>query len=329
MSAVKSPNLVLKKVMDLPVAVAGFYVQETVMAKVLNMKETSMKLRLEDDIKEFQSIHQKYADRLAGAFFDYIALASFGEARHAPSQAKRYIPQICYKWNRNNEQQSIHVRDQSYKHALKFDPYRFLPTLATLFYDGVWRDAYGGDQWGNIAEAGTMYKKVTSTVFIDHAVDLSHNGGSMFSKSVLFLPYHSGHYRHMLGMKTAFSILDDNDGNTFLKKFWVAQNAKPFLKLAAKLDLIPADMIYSTKYDHVQFPETIKWGLLPITENDILSCDAVPLNERLDEDDGDGYYEDEQLAGTVNKLKARASHIIPFLEELKAKFKSMEQASMF
>ena len=325
MSAVKSPNLVLKKVMDLPVAVAGFYVQEAVMAKVHNMKETSMKLRLEDDIKEFQSIHQKYADRLAGAFFDYIALASFGEARHAPSQAKRYIPQICYKWNRNNKQQSIHVREKSYKHALKFDPYRFLPTLATLFYDGIWRDSYGGSWWGNIAEAGTMYKKVTSTVFIDHAVDLSHNGGSMFSKSVLFLPYDSSHYRHMLGMKTAFSILDDNDGNTFLKKFWVAQNAKPFLKLAVKLDLISADMIYSTKYAPVQFPETIKWGLLPITKNDILSCDELPSSEKLDEDD----YDDENPIEMFEKANIRKSHVPLFLDELKAKFKPMEQASMF
>ena len=318
MSAIKPPKLVLSQVLDLPAAVAGFYVQEAVMAKVNGMQNTTMKIRLEDDIREFNATYRKYADRLAGAFFDYIALASFGEARHAPVQAKLYIPQIFYKWNRGSNQETIHVRNQAYRHALKFDPYWFLPTLATLFYDGVWRDQFGGERWGNIAEAGTMYKTVSSTVFIDHAVDLSHNGGSMFSKNVLFQPYDASNYLYMLSIKSKFSILEGE----FLKNLWVAQNAKPFLKLAAKLGLIPASMIYhSCQYVSIEFPETIKWGMLPIMESDILPSS----NKQFDKDDED---KDEQEINMAH-LIARAPMLKPYLDEIQAKHKLMGQISMF
>ena len=329
MSAIKPPKLVLSQVLDLPAAVAGFYVQEAVMAKVNGMQNTTMKIRLEDDIREFNATYRKYADRLAGAFFDYIALASFGEARHAPVQAKLYIPQIFYKWNRGSNQETIKVRNQTYRHALKFDPYRFLPTLATLFYDGQWRDAYGGKRWGNIADAGMMYKKVSSTVFIDHAVDLSHNGGSMFSKNVLFQPYDASNYLYMLSMKRKFSILEDDC--EFLENLWVAQNAKPFLKLAAKLGLIPASMIYhSCQYVSIEFPETIKWGMLPIMESDILpSYKNLSSSEKLDEDDENDDEDEDEKEINMADLMARAPMLKPYLDEIQAKCKPMEQVSMF
>ena len=335
MSAIKSPELVLKQVLDLPAAVAGFYVQEAVIAGINGMQENTMTIRLEDKIHEFKAIHQKYADRLAGAFFDYIALASFGEARHAPSQAECYIPQICYKWNRDDEQQNIYVREESYRHALQFDPYRFLPALATLFYDVKWRDAYGGKRWANIAQAGMMYKKVSSTVFVDHAVDLSHNGGSMFSKNVLFQAYDAHSYIHMLHIKRNSSILEDEK---FLQTFIVAQNARPFLKLAAKLGLIPASMIYGCTYIPIEFPETIKWGMLPIMESDILPCKNNPLDEGFDEnddedddedDDDKDNNDDEEKIETIHDLTARLSCIKPYLDDIQAKFKPMTQASMF
>ena len=345
MSAIKLSKLVLKEVLDLPAAVAGFYVQEAVIARINGMQKNTMIIRLEDEIREFNAIHRKYTDRLAGAFFDYIALASFGEARHAPSQAKCYILQICYNWNRDDAQQNIHTRTESYKKALRFDPYRFLPVLSILFHDGQWKDAYGGKRWGDIAKAGMMYKEVSSTVFVDYVVDLSHNGGSMFNKNILFQFYSGDSYIHMLSMKRTFSILEDAN---FLKTFSIAQNAKPFLKLAAKLGLIPTSMIYSCAYESIEFPETIKWGMLPIMESDILSCENLSSNEEFNEDndkndddesndndeDNDENDDDESNDDDEEKIKTfddliRSSCIKPYLDEIQAKFKPMTQTSMF
>lgn len=317
--SVKSPQLVLKRVLHLPAAVAGFYVKEAVLNAVNQLPESSMKIRLEEDIQDLTYAFNKYSEKLAGALFDYIALACFGEARHAPYQANRHIPQICFKFDQNNEQQCIKVREQSYHHALKFDPYIFLPTLKILFYDSNWREAYGGNKWGNIADAGTMYNKVSPQVFIDHAVDLSHNGGSMFTKNVLFRIYESGAYRYMLNQKKEkVSILVKE----FLRYHPIAFSVKPFLKLAAKLNIMDPELIFDNLYYTIEFPETIKWGLLPIKPSDIIDNDSFEIDEH-DED----YEEDSHEIFHMNKI--RAMHMKPNLDKIKYGFKTMEQASMF
>ena len=263
----KSPSLILTQTLDLPAAVAGFYVQEAVLSMVNNMEHGSLYFHLEETIHTLRTIHQKYVNQLAGAFFDYISLACFGEARHAIKQAKKYIHQICYKWNHNDDQENIDIRNKSYQHALKFDPHIFLPTLAELFTNGEWKDSYGGQKWANIADAGSLYNSLPNTVFIDHVVDLSHNGGSMFNKDILFLSYSTGSYWEMLHAKRNMQSILVND---FLNKNSMAKSVRPFLKLAAKCGLIDAKLIYGNDYTTIQFPDIIKWGLLPIKIDDIL-----------------------------------------------------------
>lgn len=324
MSEIKSPKLVLSQVLDLPAAVAGFYIQEAVMTEVNFMNETPMKIRLQDEIAEFRSIYQKYSDRLAGAFFDYIALACFGEARHALTQAKKYIPQICYKWNRDNAKENIRIRNKSYQHALKFDPYTFLPTLEELFNYGHWRDAYGGGKWANIAGIGTLYRSLTSQVFIDHAVDLSHNSGSMFSKDVLFKKYAVSRYLDMLNKKQySPSILKNYE---FFRIGPIAANVKPFLKLAVKLGLVQSEIIYICNYIPIVFPETIKWGLLPITVNDILQCNL----HGIDIDDKEEGEEENHDDSPITFDSRCIMHTLkPNLDKLSNKLIPSHQTSMF
>ena len=226
MTKTKSPKLVLDQILDLPTAVAGFYVQDAVLTAIKNMKPTPRKIRMEDKINELTEIHKRYTDQLAGSLFDYIALASFGEARHAPYMAKVYISQIVFKWDNHNDSQIVKARRASYRYALKFNPYTFLPVLTELFDDESWKDAYGGQKWATITSTGEMYGKIPNSVFIDRAVDLSHNGGSMFSKDVLFQYYNVSKYCEMLYYKTHLpSILTEE----FLWKYPIACQSKPFI----------------------------------------------------------------------------------------------------
>ena len=278
----KSPSLVLTQTLDLPAAVAGFYIQESVLSMINNMKQGSLYFRLEDDIHALHAMHKKYTSQLAGAFFDYISLACFGEARHAINQASFYIHQICYKWNTNDDQENVKVRTKSYRHSLKFDPHLFLPTLVELFETGEWKDnSYGGQKWADIAKAGLMYNDMPDTVFIDHAVDLSHNGGSMFNKDILFLQHSAGNYLRMLDDKRHLKSILVND---FLQKFPIALSVKPFLKMASKFGLIDIGLIYGKDYREIVFPDIIEWGLLPIKITDILPLEK--LSAQLEKSDG-------------------------------------------
>jgi len=50
-------------------------------------------------------------------------------------------------------------------------------------FDGNWSGSYGGRAWHSIIDAVKMYDDVSPATFIDHAIDLEHNGGNVFDKS--------------------------------------------------------------------------------------------------------------------------------------------------
>ena len=317
----KSPKLVLKQVLDLPAAVAGFYVQDAVLTAIRTTEQTPLIFRLQDDINTLKDLHTKYTAKLAGAFFDYIALAAFGEARHAPNMAKRYIHQICYKWNRKSDSEAVQARTDSYRHALKFDPWKFLPVLEILFEDGEWTDsAYGGNKWADICNAGMDYHQVPDTVFVDQAVDLSHNSGSMFNKDVLFQHYDISNYLYMLDRKRSMtSILVEN----FLKNFRVSSLTKRFLKMAAKLGLMDPELVYAPPvYIDIEFPDVVKWGMLPITEKDLKWSSDLQSELALNE----GESKSEEFLFS----KARLSHLKKALDtHIFDSYKVPEQEALF
>lgn len=329
----KTPKLVLKRVLNLPAAVAGFYVQDAVLAEISALPQDASLFRLQEAINNLRKIHQDYASRLAGAFFDYIALASFGEARHGPKMSSQYIHQICFEWDNDDTEKRITVRNQAYRHALKFNPHVFLPTLVHLFDNDSWDSSYGGGKWAQIAEAGTMYGSSSHKVFIDHAVDLSHNCGSMFNKDVLFLLYDSGEYFRMLNLKRSMdSILVYG----FVRQFQIATNVKPFLKMAARLNLIDADLVYGNAYEEIQFPEIIKWGLLPITDEDIRDRSEFPHHYNDEIDDEADYDDEPDLFSLPDKAKVRQSDLKFWVKNSevqkmlkKSSHKGMEQTSLF
>lgn len=315
-----SPS-VFKQVLDLPTAVAGFYVQNLVLTKIRIMEQNTLKFRLKDTINEFRAMQKEYVDRFAGALFDYIALASFGEARHAIDDAKYYIQYICFKWNKNNEKEHVSVREEAYEQALKFDPNSFLPVLVNLYTDKGWRDGYGGPKWANIAEIGTKYRKMPNTVFVDNAIDLSHNGGSMFNKRILFKQYAPYGYKHMLDQKRSMESILTED---FLRKYSFPSSTKLFLKLAAKLGIIDVSLVYAPEnYEPIEWPNAIKWGLLSMSSNDILPKEEF----ESDEDDDDKEHDEDNGPGVFGTFNKKRLSAVQYHKNLVIQV--MEQTSLF
>lgn len=72
------------------------------------------------------------------------------------------------------------------KEKAKFSALDLANAFIFLFKDPEWADGYGGDNWADIAIAYKKLLESTSVadkiVWIDHAYDLQHNNGTVFSK---------------------------------------------------------------------------------------------------------------------------------------------------
>jgi hypothetical protein len=145
---------------------------------------------------------EHYANTLARNFFDYLTIASFGEARYGQGNK--------YTFGGVNMGAG---RSHCYQIALKYDPRDLLPKLVHAFNEYHWGGSYGGKKWGKIAETASMFFlpgfRDCPIAFIDHCVDLAHNGGLAFNKGYLIAnPDHESAYMAMLTEKRNGSLLE-------------------------------------------------------------------------------------------------------------------------
>jgi hypothetical protein len=136
--------------------------------------------------QDLEPVRKKHLDGIYAALRDYLTLACFGEARHAPSASNRHISGI----NINTSSRSAF----SLK-ATDFDPLDLTTKMVDLFQNSRWNRSYGGSSWGRIAEAAMHFwlKDWPATVLIDHSFDLAHNNGICFNKGFIFY-FDSGDY---------------------------------------------------------------------------------------------------------------------------------------
>ena len=123
---------------------------------------------------DLEDLWGRLVPRLARCFYDYLALACFGEARHADREASHYIEDFPADGGDS--------RGEAVVAALGYDPRQFLPVLERLFFEARWQGGFGGESWGRIAKAAQLYGRLPDAVFVDHVVDLTHNGGLCFDK---------------------------------------------------------------------------------------------------------------------------------------------------
>lgn len=155
--------------------------------------------RLETDVREaFAHLTHEMAFRI----YVYLWAASLGEARYARGHNLPY-------WI-----DDINGLDRSSVYHLALDYFPCDENIKTLknVFNQSWGGAYGGKAWLNIVEAMEMYGKVSDATFIDHSVDLEHNGGCVFSKSAKFgldcFAYDASDLKSFLDFKFSGNLLE-------------------------------------------------------------------------------------------------------------------------
>lgn len=258
---------------------------------------------------------ERLTDKLFCALRDYLTLASFGEARHALYKSKGIIEDI-----------ENSGRVTAYTKAANYDPVKFLPQTIDLFKNYDWIDtAYGGDAWASIAQAALMgwEGKLTKMVWIDHAVDLSHNGGLAFDKEDAGILYFAGYYVNC--SKNMYKRLLDYKAHSgsfvdtirYILQRWGSMRLYTLTMKAHTLGLIhykpPANPTSSdgTTIDRGKIEAEIKtllayspreWGecgvSAPVPNTKLLFC-GEDKDDEDEEDDDDGNYEEGGINGKV------------------------------
>jgi len=214
------------------------------------------------------------AAQLALSFRNYLFVAGVGEARHAEGRCDMWldeVPNAC-------------TRAQACSKAMKFDPMKGLQTLVHVFKQTWHGGAYGGPKWADCMEAATQYHVWPDSVLVDHAVDLEHNGGSVFDKTSsadlvglnLEFRWLGGNMHTFLNIKRDKDILIYKPSSKYDKDFyqmtattfglwhrwWIILQKKeppPWTKnFANKFTERPNYMGHPPKFGELEFTERIK-----------------------------------------------------------------------
>lgn len=152
------------------------HIQDFYMLEALkrHMAEQEMSHKNETLLAKVTDAFETLVPDLAKAMYLYLYVSSMGEARHASREvAQDYYIRGLYHG----------PRSLAMEHALNFDPKKCLPVLDSLFRDQPWESSsYGGKKWADIVKGAMLYGTVPDAAFVDHVVDLQHNGGTAFSK---------------------------------------------------------------------------------------------------------------------------------------------------
>jgi tetratricopeptide (TPR) repeat protein len=124
--------------------------------------------KLESDVETaFNSLTQTMALRI----YVYLWGAALGEAQYAHENCEYKI-------------EEIDEGNFAYRHAFNFCPSEHNVNMVKDVFGQNWSSGgYGGDAWYQIVEGMELYGKITDAAFIDHTVDLEHNGGCVFNKT--------------------------------------------------------------------------------------------------------------------------------------------------
>lgn len=156
-----------------------FYFMNAIMTQMGMAKSQNPELqfkrsfeKLESDVQEY---YAEFCELYAENIMNYLWAACMGEARHASD--------MCYEGiilKGLDGTDRSYVYNQAHKYAINREN---MDTMIAI-YTQSWRDGYGGESWLSIVEAMDMFLtgQFDAVSFIDHCIDLQHNGGSAFNK---------------------------------------------------------------------------------------------------------------------------------------------------
>lgn len=212
--------------------VVEFYIIEALLVLVLK-RYTPFRHSHEKFINDLLEFREKFNDKLAAIIFDYTVKACAGELRYCEERSMRYLS--YYEYDEKSSRRKI------YREIIGYTPSSILQASLELFNPekNEWDYCFGGKPWYLIAKAATLYKKVPNVIFIDHCVDLTHNGGVYFNKSndIFHLEISNSEYINILNKKSRMKPIDFiyRHVNRFSKDTIIAQ----LLGRATVLNFIP------------------------------------------------------------------------------------------
>jgi len=139
--------------------------------------------------EEVKLAHQHLSKTLADEILNYTIMACLGEARHAydHSEGLSEISEESYRLvlllldfaNARSELYRKH-----YRIVETLGKEKTLELCREIFWTLDWHECYGGDPWGEIADAALLYLrgKITPPVYVDTAVNLHHHNACYLDK---------------------------------------------------------------------------------------------------------------------------------------------------
>lgn len=171
--------------------------------------------------EDFSRFRDRYISKFASAIYDYTVLVTAAELRHMKRKASHYIKGYYDGPLERNEvyQDCVAYRADDILHAgyRMFDPQKV-----------KWEEDFGGEKWWYITKAGLMKGKFDNCTWIDHCVDLSHNGNIYFDKGAgIFALQSREQYKEFLDLKRDCEpkkLLERKFGYHFARLLWRASN---------------------------------------------------------------------------------------------------------
>ena len=185
-----------------------FYYLEAMKAGLTMAKSANPEIEYRHSVerleRDLETEYARLSKSIALRVYVYLWAAALGEARHASGRVGAYISETKGS-----------SRDSVFYHSLEYfpDEHNTNALLDVLGSKG-WSSSYGGKKWYEIVQGMMLYGKISDAAFIDHAVDLEHNGGCVFDKfsgkDVILFNCEGYRYLHsFLDYKFRHNILTD------------------------------------------------------------------------------------------------------------------------
>jgi hypothetical protein len=197
-----------------------------------------------------------FSSKFARALFDYMAMASIGEARHAKyTPAEMMIEGFFPEGNRPD-------RGLVYSSmANKVDPIASAPALSMVF-GSDWREkGYGGQKWKSIVDGYATYPdRISDIAFIDMVVNKRHNGSLAFDKGIIFrMPGGQHTILPFLDFRREYDALDLLTGRSAVTFYPITPQLFELLECAVRERVISP--FYSCiKLTDIRWQPPVKWG---------------------------------------------------------------------
>lgn len=168
---------------------------------LLYMQHTLRDAKTAVNLKQKERVNtllHELAEKLAEAIYAYLFLSCIGEARYASTQRAKewYLKDVLYTKSRG----------QVYYKSLLYNPKESIPAISKVFSQPWSSGDVGGKGWKDVIDGMKTYHKLDHISFVDHAADIEHNNGTVFSKPVPeeyigFAVKFDGHLKEFLNLK--------------------------------------------------------------------------------------------------------------------------------